>query len=414
MKNFLKKTDPKIFNLIQKEISRQKDGINLIPSENYVSPAVLKAAGSVLTNKYSEGYPGKRYYGGHQFIDQIERIAIERAKKLFKAEHANVQPHSGSQANQAVYLAFLKPGQKVLAMDLQAGGHLTHGSPVNFSGQIYRFFHYGVGRFTGLIDYSQVEKIAKKIKPKIIVCGASSYPRIINFKLFKEIAGQVGALLVSDIAHIAGLIVAGVHPHCFSHSDIVTSTTHKTLRGPRAGLILCQKIYSQAIDKAVFPGSQSGPHDHIMAAKAVCFSEALKPSFVKYQKQIIKNAQALAKSLLEEGFDLVSGGTDNHLVLVDLTKFNLSSKKVQEELEKVNIYVNKNVIPYDKRPPVDPSGIRIGSPALTSRGFKEKEMRIVGQLVAKVIKNIKSEKIKKEAKRIVKELTKKHPIYENY
>lgn len=411
MKNFLKKTDPQIFNLIQKEISRQREGLNLIPSENYVSQAVLEAVGSVLTNKYSEGYPGKRYYSGHQFIDQIEKIAIARAKRLFQADHANVQPYSGSQANQAVYLAFLEPADKVLAMDLRAGGHITHGLPVNFSGQIYQFFHYGVDKKTGLIDFDQIEKIAKRVKPKMIVCGATSYPRIIDFKKFKEIAAKVGALLVSDIAHLAGLIVARLHPHCFPFSDIVTSTTHKTLRGPRAGLILGQKKYAQAIDKAVFPGVQGGPHQHIICAKAVCFAEAQKPSFIKYQEQIIQNAQALAQSLLEEGLDLVTGGTDNHLVLLDLTKLKITGKKAQEELEKVNIYVNKNVIPDDKRPPTDPSGIRIGSPALTTRGFKEKEMKIVAQLVAQVIKNIKSEKVKREAKRIVKELTQKHPIY---
>ncbi len=404
MKNFLIKTDPKIFNLIQKEFKRQKEGINLIPSENYVSQAVLEAIGSVLTNKYSEGYPDKRYYSGHQFIDQIEKIAIARAKKLFQAEHANVQLHSGSQANQAIYLAFLKSGDKVLAMDLRAGGHITHGLSVNFSGQIYKFFHYGINKKTGLIDLDEVKKIAQKIKPKMIICGATSYPRIIDFKGFGEIAKSVGALLVSDVAHIAGLIIAKLHPHCFPFADAVTSTTHKTLRGPRAGLILCQKKYAQAIDRAVFPGIQGGPHQHIVAAKAVCFTEALKPGFIKYQKQVIKNAQILAQSLVEEDFNLVTGGTDNHLILADLTGFNITGQQAQEALEEVGIYVNKNVIPYDQRSPSDPSGIRIGSPALTSRGFKEKKMRIIGKLVAKVIKNIKSNKIKKETKKAVKEL----------
>jgi len=412
--NFLKKTDPIIFSLIQKELSRQKEGINLIPSENYVSEAVLEAIGSVLTNKYSEGYPKKRYYSGHKFIDKIESLAIERAKKIFKADHANVQPYSGSQANQAVYFALLNPKDKVLAMDLKAGGHLTHGAEVNFSGRIYRFFYYSVDKTTGLIDFDEVRKIAKKVKPKLIVCGTTSYPRIIDFKKFKAIANEVGAFLMGDIAHIAGLVVANLHPHPFPFCDVVTSTTHKTLRGPRGGLILSKKSFASLIDKAVFPGIQGGPHEHIIAGKAVCFLEAQKKQFLEYQSQIIKNAKALAESLLEEGFDLVSGGTDNHLVLIDLTNMKITGKKAQDLLEEVGIFVNKNVIPYDPRPPFDPSGIRVGSPCLTTRGFKEKEMKIVGKLISKIIKNPKSQKIKREVKKEVKELTHQFPLYENY
>jgi glycine hydroxymethyltransferase len=365
---------------------------------------------NILTVKYAEGYPKRRYYSGQQFVDQIEIEAINRAKKIFRAEYANVQPHSGSQANQAVYYALLNPGDKVLGMRLDCGGHLTHGAPINFSGQYYRFFSYGVDRKTGLIDFNEVEKIAKKIKPKMIICGASSYPRIIDFKKFSQIARQVKAFLVADIAHIAGLIVAGLHPHCFPFSDVATTTTHKTLRGPRGGLILAKNKFGAAIDKAVFPGIQGGPLEHIIAAKAVCFKEAQKQSFFRYQKQVIKNAQALASVLLEEGMDLVTGGTDNHLVLVDLTKFSLGGKRTQEFLEGVGIYANRNVIPYDKRPSFDPSGIRLGSPALTSRGFKEAEMKIVAKLVAQIIKNPSSSKIRREAKKKVKELVRGYPI----
>jgi len=418
MKTHLAKTDPKIFRLIQKEAQRQKEGLNLIPSENYVSPAVLEAIGSVLTNKYSEGYPGRRYYSGHQFIDQIEEIANERAKKLFSPRasflsqiHSNVQPHSGSQANAAVYLALLKPRDKILSMRLDCGGHLSHGSSISFSGKYYRVYFYGLDKKTGLIDFNQVEKIARRIKPKLIVCGYSSYPRKIDFKIFKEIAQRVGAYLLADVAHIAGLIVTGLHPHCFPYAQIVTSTTHKTLRGPRGGLILCQKEYAQIIDRAVFPGIQGGPHEHIIAAKAVCFKEASQKSFYQYQNQIIKNAQVLAQTLLEEGLDLVSNGTDNHLILIDLTKLNLGGELIQKKLEEVGIYVNKNVIPFDSRSPKDPSGIRIGTPALTTRGFREKEMKIVGQLLAQIIKNPYSLKVKREVKKKVQELAQAHPFF---
>lgn len=421
MKNLFK-TDPKIYQLIKKEIVRQEEGLVMIASENMASRAVLEAMGSCLSNKYSEGLPYKRYYSGNQFIDQAEALAIERAKKLFKAEHVNVQPHSGSQANQAAYFAVLEKNDTVLAMRMDQGGHLTHGAPVNFSGKFYNFVHYSVRKETGKIDYDEVKSLAKKYKPKMIVCGASAYPRIINFKIFREITEKINAYLMSDIAHIAGLIAARVHPSPFPHSDIVTSSTHKTLRGPRGGIILSKiqdrinpkdkKNLAQKIDSAVFPGCQGGPIENIIAAKAVCFKEALSKKFIQYQKQIIKNAKALAEALLTEGFDLVSGGTDNHLVLVDLSKMGLTGKQAQDVLEEVGIYVNKNVIPYDSRSPVNPSGIRLGTPALTTKGFKEKEMKIVGLLIAQVLKNINSSKIKKEVAEEVKELTRnKKKIY---
>lgn len=419
--NNLKISDPKIYRLIKKEMERQEKGLVMIPSENMTSLSVLEAMGTCLSNKYSEGLPQKRYYSGNQYIDQIESLAIARAKKLFGAEHANVQPHSGAQANQAAYLAVLEKGDRVLAMGLDQGGHLTHGSAVNFSGKFYHFIHYQVKRETGYIDYDQVEDLAKKYRPKLILAGASAYPRVIDFKKFREISDRVGAYLMADIAHIAGLIVGRVHPDPFPFADIVTSTTHKTLRGPRGGLILSKiedrlkpqdkKKLFQKIDSAVFPGCQGGPLEHIIAAKAVCFKEASTRKFAQYQKQIVKNAKALAQVLLAEGFDLISGGTDNHLILVDLTNMGLTGKEAQEALEAVGIYVNKNIIPYDRRSPLDPSGIRLGTPALTTRGFKEKEMEIVGRLIARVLKNIKSQKIKKEIMRAVEELTKKYPFY---
>ncbi len=420
MKNLLK-TDPRIYQLVKKEIERQENGLVMIASENMASKAVLEAMGNCLSNKYSEGLPQKRYYSGNQYIDLIESLAIERAKKLFGAQHVNVQPHSGAQANQAAYLAILEPKDVILAMAMDQGGHLTHGSAVNFSGKFYNFVHYGVNKKTGYIDYNDVEFLAKKYKPKLILCGASAYPRIINFKTFKQIADRVGAYLMADIAHIAGLIAAKVHPHPFPFADIVTCTTHKTLRGPRGGLILSKKEdrlhlndkknLAQKIDAAVFPGLQGGPLENMIAAKAVCFKEALTKKFIQYQKQTIKNAKALAQALLKEGFELMSGGTDNHLILVDLTKTRISGKEAQEALEEVGIFVNKNVIPYDTRSPFDPSGIRIGTPALTTRGFKEKEMKIIGSLIAKILKDINSQKNKKEVTRTVKELAKKHPFY---
>lgn len=422
MKN-LKKQDPKIYNAIKNEIKRQQEEIVLIASENYSSEASLEAMGTPLSNKYSEGYPGKRYYAGNKFIDIIEQEAIDRARKIFKAEHANVQPHSGSQANQAVYMALLEPGDKVMGMSLDQGGHLTHGSLVNASGKLYKFFSYGVDRKTEKLNYAEIEKIAKKVRPKLIVCGATAYPGIIDFRKFRRIADKVGAYLMADVAHIAGLVVAGVHPHPFPHCDVVTTTTHKTLRGPRAGLILCKtkdrldpngKVnLAKKIDKAVFPGLQGGPLDHIIAAKAVIFKEAMRPEFKKYQRQIVKNAKALADELKKEGFRIVSGGTENHLLLVDLSAFKVSSTQVQNTLEKAGIHANRNAIPFDTKPPFDPSGLRLGTPAITSRGFKEKECRRVGQLIAKVVKNINDKKIAGEVLREVKALCKKFPVYKS-
>lgn len=412
----LKKTDPKIYRVLKAEIDRQKNGLELIPSENFVSPEVLAALGSPLTNKYSEGYPGKRYYGGNQFIDQIENLAISRAKKLFgldKKWHVNVQPYSGSPANLEVYFALLKPGDKVMGMSLAHGGHLTHGHKVNLSGKMFNFVQYGVDKKTHLINYDKLRKLAKKEKPKIIVSGATAYPRIINFRKIHQIAKEVGALSMADIAHIAGLIVAKLHPSPFPFIDIVTTTTHKTLRGPRGAMIICKEPLAKAIDKMVFPGMQGGPHDHTTAAMAVAFGEALKPSFKKYARQVVKNAKELAKTLKKQGFDLISGGTDNHLILIDLTKTGITGKEAEKALEEVGIYVNKNMIPYDSRTPFNPSGIRLGTPALTSRGFKEKDMKIVAGLMAKIIYNIKNSKIKREVKKIVKKITQRHPLYKN-
>ena len=403
--------DKIIKNLIKKEIARQRDGLVLIPSENYASPEVLRAMGTPLSNKYSEGYPGKRYYSGNKFIDEIEALAIERAKKLFNAEHANVQPHSGSQANAAVYLALLKPGDKILGFDLKSGGHLTHGSPVNFSGQFYNFAFYGVNPKTELIDFAEVEKIALEFKPKLIIASTTAYSRILDFEKFSRIAKKVNAYLLGDIAHIAGLIIVGEHPHPFPWCDVVTSTTHKTLRGPRGGLILCRSQLAEKIDKAVFPGEQGGPLENIIAAKAVCFFEALQPSFKKYQHQIILNARAMAQEFIKQGIRLVSGGTDNHLMVLDVSVLNLDSKKAQEELEKSGIYVNRNTIPNDSRPPYNPSGIRLGSPAITSRGFGETEAKLAANLVAQVIKNIDNQKRKSSVKAEVKRLVKKFPVY---
>lgn len=420
----LKKLDPKIYNLIKKEISRQKDGLDLIASENYASPAVLKAMGTPLSNKYSEGYPKRRYYGGNEFIDEIESLAIARAKKLFKAEHANVQSHSGSQANAAVYLALVNYKDKILGIDLSAGGHLTHGSPVNFSGQLYNFSYYGVNPKTEKIDFNEVEKIALKFKPKLIITSTTSYSRTLEFKKFRKIADKVKAYLMADIAHIAGLVIAGFHPHPFPYCDVVTTTTHKTLRGPRGGLILSKtkdrldqkgKLnLAQKIDKGVFPGTQGGPLDHVIAAKAVCFLEAMKPSFKKYQKQIILNAKTMADEFQKQGIRVVSGGTDNHLMVIDISPFSLESKRIQDELDKVGIYVNRNAIPFDKRPPYNPSGIRLGSPAITSRGLKEKESRETVRLIVSLIKNINNQKVKNQIKREVKKIVKKFPIYEDF
>jgi len=420
----LKNVDPKIYNLIKKEIQRQKEGLVLIPSENYASPQVLSAMGTPLSNKYSEGYPRKRYYGGNEFIDEIEQTAIDRAKKLFKAEHVNVQPHSGSQANAAVYLALLNYRDKILGIDLSAGGHLTHGSPVNFSGKLYKFAYYGVNPKTEKVDLDNVAKIALEFKPKLIIVSTTAYSRTLNFKTFRKIADRVGAYLMADIAHIAGLVVTGLHPHPFPWCDVVTTTTHKTLRGPRGGLILSKikdrldpkgKLnLAQKIDKAVFPGMQGGPLDHVIAAKATCFLEAMKPGFRRYQKQIILNAKAMADEFIKQGIRVVSGGTDNHLMVIDVFPFGDSSKKIQDELDGAGIYVNRNAIPFDKRPPYDPSGIRLGSPAITSRGLKEKECRDIVRLIAKLIKNVGDQKIKNDIKKDVKRMLKRFPIYADF
>ncbi|MEA3272836.1 MAG: serine hydroxymethyltransferase [Patescibacteria group bacterium] len=407
--NHLSKTDSQIEKIIKQETSRQKNGLGLIASENLVSEAVLETLGTSLTNKYSEGYPGKRYYGGNEFIDQAETLAIERAKKLFRAEHANVQPHSGSQANMATYFAFLEPHDKVMAMSLAFGGHLTHGHKVNFSGQFYNFVHYGVDK-NGFLDYDEIRELARKEKPKMIVAGFTAYPRKIDFKKFREIADEVNAYLMVDMAHIAGLIAGGAHPDPVPYADVVTSTTHKTLRGPRGALILCKEKYAKKIDKAVMPGIQGGPLEHVIAAKAVAFKEALKPKFKKYATRVVKNAQTLAETLTKEDIEIVSGGTDTHLLLLDLTNIGITGSEAENMLEEVKIYTNKNLIPFDKRKPMNPSGLRLGTPTLTTRGFDENDMKKVGKLIANILKK----KITKEdAQKIVKELTKKYPIYEN-
>lgn len=378
--------DNQIAALIATEEQRQRHGLELIPSENYVSRDVLKAMGSILTNKYSEGYPKKRYYGGNQVIDEIEELAIKRAQKLFQTDyHVNVQPYSGSPANIAAYIALLNFGDTVMGMGLNMGGHLTHGHPVNFSGRAYKFVQYGVNEQTELIDYDSIEKLAVEHQPKMIVCGATAYSRIIDFKLFAKLARKVKAYLLADISHIAGLVAAGVHPSPFGYADIVTTTTHKTLRGPRSAIIFCRAELAKAIDKAVFPGLQGGPHDHTIAAKAICFKEAMAPSFKAYSQQIVKNARTLAEALTKKGFRIVTGGTDNHLLLVDLRPRNISGDKAQELLDSVGITLNKNTIPYDPNLPIKPSGIRMGTPALTSRDMKEDDMIKVAELIDRAI-----------------------------
>jgi len=395
------KVDGEVRRIYNSEKKRQIEGLELIPSENYVSSDVLDALGSIFTNKYSEGYPKKRYYGGNQYIDEAELLAISRAKKLFKTNyHVNVQPYSGSPANIAVYFGLLEFGDKIMGMNLSQGGHLTHGHKVNFSGRAYKVVQYGVRKSDERLDYKEIEKIAMKERPKIIICGATAYPREIDFKKFARIAKRAKAILMADVSHIAGLIVAGEHNSPFGHAEIVTTTTHKTLRGPRSAIIFCKQKYAQDIDRAVFPGLQGGPHDHVTLAKAVAFGEALKPTFRTYGKQIIKNAQALGKELKKGGLRLVSDGTDNHLLLVDLTPLNVVGKQAEKWLEDVNISVNKNTIPYDVRSPFDPSGIRLGTPAITSRGMKEKEMKKVGEYIVRTVrsdgKSKELEKIKKE------------------
>ena len=398
--------DKEVENAINAELQRQKEKIELIASENFVSDDVLEAMGSIMTNKYAEGYPGKRYYGGCQNVDIVENLARDRAKELFKAEHVNVQPHSGSQANMAVYMSVLKPGDTILSMSLECGGHLTHGSPVSFSGKLYNIVHYGVNE-EGYIDYDEVERLAREYEPKMIVAGASAYPRIIDFARFKDIAEEVGAFFMVDMAHIAGLVAAGLHPSPVPFADFVTATTHKTLRGPRGGLILCKEKYAKAIDKSVFPGVQGGPLEHVIAAKAVCFGEALKPEFHEYQKQVIKNAQVLAERLIVRGFDLVSGGTDNHLILVDLRSKNITGKDAELLLDNVGVTVNKNAIPFDPEKPNTTSGIRIGTPAVTTRGMGEEEMRKIATIIDLVIRGEDSEKIRA----YVKDLTSKFPLF---
>lgn len=408
--DIVKSFDPELGKAMEFELARQKQNIELIASENIVSENVLAAMGSILTNKYAEGYPGKRYYGGCEYVDIVEDLARDRAKELFGAKYANVQPHSGAQANLAVYFAFLNYGDTVLGMNLAHGGHLTHGSPVNMSGKNYNIIPYGVDEKTCTIDYDEVERLAKEHKPKMIIAGASAYPRIIDFKRFADIAHSVGALLMVDMAHIAGLVAAGVHPSPMPYADIVTSTTHKTLRGPRGGLILTNnEEYAKAIDKAIFPGCQGGPLMHIIAAKAVCLKEAMSDDFKEYQKQVVKNADALAKSLVEYGFDLVSGGTDNHLMLVDLRNFNITGKEMESRLDDVRITANKNAIPFDPEKPFVTSGIRLGSPAVTTRGFKEDDMRIVAECIYLTAKD---ETNKEKVRSMVDALCKKHPIYE--
>ncbi len=374
-----------IFGLIEQEKQRQLDTLELIPSENYVSPAVMKALGSELNNKYSEGYPRKRYYGGNQFVDQLEEMAIEKAKKIFGAEHVNVQPYSGSPANAAVFFALLDIGAKFMGMELSQGGHLTHGSPVSFSGKFFTAVSYGVDRETEMLDYDAIRKLAVKEKPKMIISGFTAYPRKIDFEEFHKIAQEVDAISFADISHIAGLVAGGVHPSPFPFMDVVSTTTHKTLRGPRGAMILCKEGFAKAIDKAVFPLLQGGPHDHAIAAKAIAFEEALQPEFKEYQKQIVRNAKALADALMNNGFRLVSGGTDNHLMLIDLTKNNTTGKEAETLLDRAGITVNKNTIPYDTRKPLDPSGIRLGTPIVTTRGMKEQEMRQIAELIKNVI-----------------------------
>lgn len=409
----LKQSDPEIAKELDLELNRQRTKLELIASENIVSKAVMEAQGSVLTNKYAEGYPGKRYYGGCEYVDVVEQLAIDRAKKLFGAEYANVQPHSGAQANMAVFFALLTPGDTVMGMNLTDGGHLTHGSPVNMSGKYFKIVPYGVDKETERIDYDALEKQAEECKPKMIVAGASAYARIIDFPRLAKIAHKVGAYLMVDIAHIAGLVAAGLHPSPVPYADVVTTTTHKTLRGPRGGMILCKDAeFGKQFNKAVFPGIQGGPLMHVIAAKAVALGEALRPEFKEYAAQTIKNAKALAETLQQDGFRIVSGGTDNHLMLVDLTSKDITGKEAQTVLDEVNITSNRNTIPFEPRSPFVTSGIRLGSPALTTRGFKEDDMREVGNIIALVLNDPTNEEKKEEARRRVAALCAKYPLYE--
>ncbi len=403
----IRKVDPEIAEAIENEVNRQRNKIELIASENFVSNAVIEAMGTPLTNKYAEGYPGKRYYGGCEYVDVVETLAIERAKELFGAEHANVQAHCGASTNLAVFFAMLKPGDTVLSMNLSHGGHLSHGSPVNISGKYFNIVPYGVSRETQTIDYDEVRRLAVENKPKLILAGASAYSRIIDFAKFKEIADEVGAYLLVDMAHIAGLVAAGLHPSPVPYADFVTTTTHKTLRGPRGGLILCKEEYAKAIDKAIFPGLQGGPLMHVIAAKAVCFKEALSPEFKEYQKQIIKNAKALSEALIQLGFTIVSGGTDNHLMLVDLTNMGVTGKEAEHILDEVSITANKNTIPFETQSPFITSGLRLGTPAVTSRGMKEDDMKEIAALIKLAI----CDKAFDEVKDRVAKLCEKYPLY---
>jgi glycine hydroxymethyltransferase len=409
----IERIDPEVAQAIRSELGRQRTKIELIASENFVSKAVLQAAGTVLTNKYAEGYPGKRYYGGCEYVDIVERLAIDRAKELFQAEHANVQPHSGSQANTAVYFSFLSPGDTILGMGLSHGGHLTHGHPINISGKYYNVVAYGVDKETETIDYHEVLRLAKEHRPKLILAGGSAYPRIIDFVKFREIADETGARLMVDMAHIAGLVATGIHPTPVPYSEYVTTTTHKTLRGPRSGLILCKEEYAKEVDRAVFPGIQGGPLMHIVAAKAVALKEAMGDGFKAYQKQIVNNSQTLAKGLIDRGFRLVSGGTDNHLMLVDLTTKNITGKEAEEALDKVGITVNKNAIPFDTRSPFVTSGIRLGTPAVTTRGMKEAEMTEIADIISLILNRPGDGDAMKEATKRVEELSSSFPLYED-
>jgi glycine hydroxymethyltransferase len=407
----LAETDPEIAAAIQNETHRQAEGLELIASENFVSRAILEAAGSVMTNKYAEGYPGRRYYGGCEFVDVAESLAISRAKQLFGAEHANVQPHSGAQANMTVYFATVKPGDTVLGMNLAHGGHLTHGHPLNFSGKLYNIVPYGVRKDDERIDYEELERLAHQHKPQMIMVGASAYPRAIDYPRIAAVSKAVGSVMVVDMAHIAGLVATGALPSPVPHSDFVTSTTHKTLRGPRAGLVLCREQYAKEVDKALFPGVQGGPLMHIIAAKAVCFKEAMEPSFVAYQKQTLANAQALARALVRNGFRLVSGGTDNHLMLVDVFSKGVTGKVAEASLGKAGITVNKNAIPFDQNPPMVASGIRVGTPALTTRGMRETEMEQIGALIARVLAAPDDDRVIRMVKTEVEQLCRQFPLY---
>ena len=409
--SFLEQIDPEVFSAIQKETDRLEQNLELIASENVVSEAVLEAQGCVMTNKYAEGYPGKRYYGGCQFVDEAESLAIARAKELFSADHANVQPHSGTQANMTVYLAVLKPGDSYLGMNLAHGGHLSMGSPVNFSGMLYRVIPYGVSEQTETIDYDEIERLAKEQRPKLIVAGASAYPRIIDYARFRKIADEIGALFMVDMAHIAGLVAAGLHPSPVPYADFVTTTTHKTLRGPRGGMVLCRAEHAKTIDSKVFPGMQGGPLMHVIAAKAVALKEALSPEFKSYQQQIVTNARVLAQALMSQGFRLTSGGTDNHLMLVDLRKSELTGKVAQETLDRARITVNKNAVPFDTRSPFVTSGIRIGTPAVTTRGMKEKEMEQIGDFIGRALNHVTDGQVLQTIAGEVGELCRKFPVY---